>query len=131
MFKDGVFFGIAEEVIHPFVYFELTKNEAFGSYNSLCVRYPDDSKSTFLPNEYPFKNKILKSTQPRDILKSVLSVLLFPKELVILVRNSTDPSVCQKIFFPTQKSLEEFKIPVYFHVMSTKEKMKSRLENKR
>ena len=51
MFKDGVFFGIAEEVIHPFVYFKLTKNEAFGSYNSLCVRYPDDSKSTFLQNE--------------------------------------------------------------------------------
>merc|ERR1712008_440248 len=48
-----------------------------------------------------------------------------PKELVILIRNSNDLSVCHKIFFPTQKSLEEFKIPVYFHIMSTKDKMKS------
>ena len=128
MFKDGVFFGIAEEVMHPFVYFELTKQEAFGPYNSLCVRYPDNSKSTFLPRSFKFRNSTIKPTEPKAILNTVFNVLKKPTELVILVRNLIDASVGQQIFFPTESSLSEFKIPVYFHVMSTNEKMKSMSE---
>ena len=78
VFRDGESFGQAEEIILPFVYFDLTKKDAFGPYQSLCVRYSDDSKNTYLPHvksKSLFKNQMLKSTKPEVIFQSILKAL--------------------------------------------------------